>query len=110
MVSKYFYYKYKSNIQVCYKQGWQSESGIRNFRFGFGFQFFLNINILIFQIGKILLEWQIQQISTNDKHLHEDFGIFNSLIWAFQNCYIDLKLGMMVPDTVRQNVERIATL
>ena len=29
-----------------------------------------------FKTGKILLEWQI---STNDKHLHEDFGIFNSL-------------------------------
>ena len=33
-----------------------------------------------FKIGKFLLEWQIQQISTTDKHLHEDFGIFNSLI------------------------------
>ena len=43
-------------------------------------------------------------------NLHEDFGIFNPLIQAFQNCPFDLKLDMMIPDTVRQNVERIATL
>ena len=30
---------------------------------------------LNFKIGKILLEWQIQQISTNYKHLHEDLAI-----------------------------------
>ena len=48
--------------------------------------------------------------TANDKYLHEDFGIFNSLIQTFYNCHIDLKLGMMIPDTVRQNVERIATL
>ncbi len=34
---------------------------------------------LNFRIGNILLELQIQQISINDKHLLEDFGIFNSL-------------------------------
>ena len=61
-------------------------------------------------IGKLLLEWQIQQISINDKNLYEDFGIFDSLTWAFQNCPIDLKLDMMISVTVRQNVERIATL
>ena len=65
---------------------------------------------LNFKIGKILLEWHIQQISTNDKHLHEDFGIFNSLIQAFQKCPINLKLCLMFHDTVMQNVERIATL
>ena len=55
---------------------------------------------MIFKIGKFLLELQIQQISTNDKHSNKDFGIFNSLI-----CHIDLELGMMIPDTVRYNVE-----
>ncbi len=60
---------------------------IRYFRFGlcgFGFQIQIQIfsqnKYLNFKKGKILLEWQIQQISTNDKHLYEDFGIFNSLI------------------------------
>jgi len=42
--------------------------------------FFSQHKYLNFKIGKILLEWQIQQISTNDKHLHEDLGILNSLI------------------------------
>ena len=38
---------------------------------------FTQYRYLNFKIGKILLELQIQQISSNDKHLHEDFGIFN---------------------------------
>ena len=56
-------------------QGWQfaKENG------GFGFQFLSHYKYLNFKIGKFLLEWQIQQISTNDKHLHEDIDIFNSL-------------------------------
>ncbi len=33
---------------------------------------------LNFKIVKVLLEWQLHQISTNDKHIHEGFGIFNS--------------------------------
>ena len=64
------------------KKSADSDSG---FFSGFGFR----IPILSqhkysnFKIGKFLLEWQIQQISTTDKHLHEDFGIFNSLTWVF---------------------------
>ena len=41
---------------------------------------------------------------------HDDFGIFNSLIQACQNCPMTFKLGMMIPDTVRENVESVATL
>ncbi len=32
---------------------------------------------------------------------HDDFGIFDSLIQAYSKCPIDLKLGMLIPDTVR---------
>ena len=35
--------------------------------------------------------------------------IFYSLIQACQNCHMIFKLGMMIPDTVRQNVESVAT-
>ena len=35
-----------------------------------------------------------------------DFGIFNQLIQACQNCPIDLKLGVVISFTVRQNVEK----
>ncbi len=64
-------------------------SGIRicNFIFRFGFQIRIQIfsehKYLNFKIEKKLFEWQIQQISTNDKLFYEDFGIFNSLIYIF---------------------------
>ncbi len=35
-----------------------------------------------------------------DKHLHEDVGIFNLFTKAFQNCPIDLKIGLMIHDPV----------
>ncbi len=38
----------------------------------------------------------------NEKHLHEDFGILNLLIQAFQNCHLDLKLGMMQLDRMQK--------
>ena len=90
-------------------QGWQSAKKIGGFGSGSfsgciaqQIPIFPQHEYLNFKIGKFLLEWQIQQISKNYKHLHEDFGIFNYPI--------DFKLGMMIHDTVRQNVERIGTL
>ena len=38
------------------------------------------------------------------------FGFYELSIQACQNCHIVIKLGMMIPDTVRFNVESIATL
>ena len=43
---------------------------------------------LNFKEGKFLLQWQIKQISTNDKHLHEDFGILE-LSYQFKTRYYD---------------------
>ena len=75
-------------IEVCLYKGWQSAKKIDGYGFRIFFSGFLASRIQIpifsqhrylnFKIGKILLEWQIQQISSNDKHLHEYFGIFNS--------------------------------
>ena len=38
------------------------------------------------------------------------FGFFDFLIEDCHNCPIDFKLGMMIFDTVRYNVESVATL
>ena len=46
----------------------------------------------------------------NDKHLHEDFGILNSLIQAFQNCHIDLKIGMMILEQLYNSDQKVRTL
>ncbi len=72
----------------CYYQGWQfakkkladSDSGFFN---GFlaswiRIPIFLQHRYMNFKIWKKDSIWQIQKISTNDKHLYEDFGIFSS--------------------------------
>ncbi len=59
------------------KKSADSDSGFLASRIKIWIPIFSQHKYLNFKIGKI--EWQIQQICTNDKHLHEDFGILNSL-------------------------------
>ncbi len=76
-------------VSKYFLQGWQSAKKSVDSDSGFFSGFLASLiripifsqhKYLNFKIRKMLLEWQLQKISLNDKHLHEDFGIFNSLI------------------------------